>query len=478
MSNGLRVTVSVRTKIADRLIPTVQVGCVLASAWFVWIHHILPRLGLEPLTGIAVEAFLYVAIAWICGAFIAFWVYFVVSLAELPHAARFSLRTSAPAMWFAPAVVLLPAPVPGAFGASLFLVAAATLQLIAQWGLAESPVQRKEPAYNGPAPLFRTAGSDAAFLSRNSLPVLMGSFTAQLGLVALLWGYRLRAAVLLGLSTAILTSLSIATGAYRPGKQPALPHSALSVALTFLLAASLTFGGIATAHGGWGSGPAGDSTGKGGQSKTPVAQDLPSPPEDNPGVGGDFPGVILLPELGPYPTIFVPVMPSPTRRPGLALRPSPKALHIPFSGEYWMYRWPAVRPPRRSIIRRGSATDLSFHTTDGWPMEMEAHQKLDSPIGTKCCSQMQLAIRSTDQHPESLRIELILIDTSAPAYLALTLGTAAVGPAASVEQMLSFRVPDATAIHQFDELKIVFHRDRLRADKSARVAILRFVLVP
>src|ERR1022692_2205231 len=49
-----------------------------------------------------------------------------------------------------------------------------------------------------------------------------------------------------------------------------------------------------------------------------------------------------------------------------------------------MFRWPAERPPRRSIIRRGSSSELSFHTTDGARMEIEAHQKLDPPVDVKC----------------------------------------------------------------------------------------------
>jgi hypothetical protein len=55
-----------------------------------------------------------VTLAWICGGIVTFWVYFVLSLADLPRATRFSLRMSAPAMWFAPAIVLLSAPLAAA----------------------------------------------------------------------------------------------------------------------------------------------------------------------------------------------------------------------------------------------------------------------------------------------------------------------------------------------------------------------------
>jgi hypothetical protein len=464
MNEGAQLPTS--NKIGDRLIAAAQVAGILATGWFVWVNHVLPRLSLQSLGSIAAQAMLYVMLAWICGAFIAFWVYFAIALADLPHAARFSLRASAPAMWFAPAIVLLPAPFAAAFAVSLFLIANATRQLISQWGVVASPIQHFEPAPAEPALMFRAAGPDAAFLSRNSVPVLMASLTAQAGLVALFWRHPLRAAALFALSTAILTSLSIAAGAYRPGKLPALPHSALSIVLTFLLAATITVGGIAVRGGGGaGSDSASGSSAPGGPSDSALSKDLPPPSEDNGGFGGDFPGVILLPEVKPYTTLVAPVLAPPAKFGA----PIVRAVDIPFSGQYWMFRWPATRPPRRSVIRRGSATDLSFHTTDGWPMEMDAHQKLDPPVNVQCCSQIQLVIRNTDPFPGTVSLELILLDSAIPMSL---------GSIAPAGQLLTYRIPPVPALRKFDELKVVFHRDRIRADKSAKIAIERFILVP
>jgi hypothetical protein len=58
------------------------------------------------------------------------------------------------------------------------------------------------------------------------------------------------------------------------------------------------------------------------------------------------------------------------------------------------------------------------------------------------------------------------------------LGTVAAGPPSPSHQVLSFRIPPIAALQKFDEIKVVFHRAQLRADKSARIAIERFVLVP
>jgi hypothetical protein len=467
--------VSASHKLEDRLVAAAQVAGVLATAWFVWVSAILPRLGLQSVASIVAEALFYVTLAWIGGGIVTFWVYFVVALADLPRAVRFSWRTSAPAMWFAPAIVLLSAPIAPAFAVSLFLVANATRQLISQWGVVESPVHGPGPIHADAAVMFRTAPPDSAFLSWRSAPVLIGASTAQAGFVALLWSHQFGAAVLFAVSTAILTSLSISTGAYRPGKPPGLPHSALSVVWTFLLAAALTTGAVAVrGRGGAGAGAASNTADPGsGQSGTQAAKQAEARNNDNSGFGGDFPGVILLPPLQPHTTLVAPV-PAPSRTFGAPLH-APRS--IPFSGEYWMFRWPATRPPRGAVIRRGSASDLSFHTTDGWPMAMEAHQKLDSPMDINCCSQVQLAIQNSDPFPGTVSLELILIDTGSanPPHI---LGTAVPGPPSSTWQVLSFPIPPGAALRRFDEIKVVFHRSPVRADKSAKIAIERFALLP
>ena len=45
-------------------------------------------------------------------------------------------------------------------------------------------------------------------------------------------------------------------------------------------------------------------------------------------------------------------------------------------------------------------------------------------------------------------------------------------------ETLDFAMPEAPVIEAFDEFKVVFLSDRRRMDKSARIAIDRFILVP
>ena len=65
---------------------------------------------------------------------------------------------------------------------------------------------------------------------------------------------------------------------------------------------------------------------------------------------GGFPGVILWPEVKPYATLIAPM---PQRSDGLGTVEA-RPMSIPFSGEYWMFRWPFARPPRTSYFQRGT----------------------------------------------------------------------------------------------------------------------------
>jgi hypothetical protein len=76
--------------------------------------------------------------------------------------------------------------------------------------------------------------------------------------------------------------------------------------------------------------------------------------------------------------------------------------------------------------------------------------------------------------------------TDSPGAPSRSLGSAAVqsvpnlksDPVTAVPETLQFAIPSEEALEACNEFKVVFRRDRSRADKSARVAIERFVLVP
>jgi len=154
---------------------------------------------------------------------------------------------------------------------------------------------------------------------------------------------------------------------------------------------------------------------------------------------------------------------------------------IPFDGAYWMFRWPFTRPPANSFVRRGTPSEMSFSTVDGWPLTMEAHQRLDREIDLSWCGKVQLAIWNADRYPGTVTIELGLMDRGS---LRFRLGPERVNslpdlnrdPVMPVSETLEFTVPPN--VPRCDEFDIIYHRFKLVEHKSARIAIDKFVLVP
>jgi hypothetical protein len=98
---------------------------------------------------------------------------------------------------------------------------------------------------------------------------------------------------------------------------------------------------------------------------------------------------------------------------------------------------------------------------------------------------MQIEIRSADRRPGTVSVEAVLIDEGRPGA-AESLGIAPVTSVPDlkadrtipVPETLNFRFPSSPRLDQFDEIKVIFHRAIGRVDKSARVSIERFVLLP
>jgi hypothetical protein len=212
--------------------------------------------------------------------------------------------------------------------------------------------------------------------------------------------------------------------------------------------------------------------------------DASQPEEPDTGVSmadGSFPGVILWPKVRPVITLVAPRI----SWVGTSTAET-QPVGIPFGGEYWMFRWPNSRPPRKSYFRRAAPDTISFNTTDHRPLQMEARQALDQPIETRCCSAIRLEILNADLYPGTVWLELYLIDRQSPGRASEFVGTQPVrtapnpftDPLQAVPETLTFLMPPASRVKLFDLFRVVFLRDPSRGDKSARIAIDRFVLVP
>jgi hypothetical protein len=211
--------------------------------------------------------------------------------------------------------------------------------------------------------------------------------------------------------------------------------------------------------------------------------DLPDASAGNLADSSGFPGVILWPEVKPVPTLIAPMPQIPDGGGPVVMQ---RPLTIPFSGEYWMFRWPYARPPKTSFFQRGTPSRLSFSSTDHRPLIMEARHKIDQLVSLSCCAAIRLDIRNADRYPNTISLELVLINNDMPGAPSQTLGHYNVNsrpdinadPVLPVNETLEFPIPPSSTLESFNEFKVVFQRAYRRADKSAKVSIERFILVP
>jgi hypothetical protein len=195
---------------------------------------------------------------------------------------------------------------------------------------------------------------------------------------------------------------------------------------------------------------------------------------------GDHTGVILLPEHQQHTTL---VPPLPSMPSALFDAKHQNPLTIPFYGAYWFFKLPDTKPPKDSYVTHGTPAEMTFFAPDSRPLIMEAHQNLGKLIDLKCCREIRIEIRNADRYPGTVSVELVLVNTREGQEGSVSLGstpvTSAPGdPDAPMKETLTFPIPGRSPIRKFDELMIRFPRQRTRINRSAKIAIDRFVLVP
>lgn len=468
-----------------------QVASLLATGWVIRKIAFFPFGAQNFLPEAVAFALWYSFCALALSAVITFLLLLTVQRIAREEALHVTLRTCAAGMWFAPAVILLSASSPLAVTAALALVVSVTRVLYSQWRQGPARVAEAVDDSGKPGALL-TGELPHGFLPRDFWPAFVSAAALQAGFVFSHLAQRSLSGACYALGAAVLTAYSISAGVWTRDREPTLPRSILAIAVTLMLTVLITIIGMQMYGGG--SGSADEMARNGTSSHRPARQPPPNEPPTRPAsyepppidpsrmgpsvsVPGGVPGVILWPETRP-----VPMLVEPLPKGGLANRQASRPFVIPFAGSYWMFRTGFTRPPANSTVQRGTPTATSFKTVDAWPLEMEAHQRLDREIDLSCCAKIRVDVLNADKHPGTVTVELGLILHAGPP---LRLGPEAilskpdlfVDPVTPVRETLEFDLP-SYAQRQFDEFDVIFHRSRERVDRSARIAIERFVLVP
>lgn len=163
-----------------------------------------------------------------------------------------------------------------------------------------------------------------------------------------------------------------------------------------------------------------------------------------------------------------------------------KPLVIPFDGPYWYFQPPDTHPSPNAFVMHGKSTDVNMHSTNDFPLQMEAHQTLAKPIQLDCCREIDVAITNADNRPGLIAMNLILTDTTSPTHPSQELTSQPIVSSESahfslvrppVQETLRFHIPLGQLL-RFNDITIIFNTSQERTLGGAKVAIKQFTLVP
>ena len=231
-----------------------------------------------------------------------------------------------------------------------------------------------------------------------------------------------------------------------------------------------------------------------------VAKNAADAPKDPSASADGYSGIILLPLTEMQKKIVAPVKRDLAPHFGVKIS---EPMEIPFDGQYWYFKAPEKQPRPSARVVRGSSTKAQIRSTDRYPLLMEAHQKLGTPVDLGCCNSMDLVVENADKLEGAISLELwvkkmpdakatarqrvnAVAAEQAPHYLGtMVIPSSEMSIAARpnvsgklVEEKLRFPIPAAMDGTMFDEITVVVRPAPERAKAGAQIAVRKFVLEP
>lgn len=451
---------------------------LLAAGFTAWLISDLPRSRSLGLFDLVETSLVRALIVFLFCATSTYLVGTTIAGLDRRREAHLALKTSINGLWLLPLAIFLRMHSPwGMLGAAIFV--AGVVRLLS------STADFPSPASDTPAAgLFRLLPSSGWSWQRAS--AIFAAFCAQTGALVGLGGYTLSSTLLASAGAAIWAisyPISPAQESQPLPTRPASRIAAITVLCTAL--ALLPFLRISLRIPGYGTSP-------GKHALHGFSKVMPRPGADAPpsgdattGSSGEHTGILLwAPEEKRTKLVAPP--PVATANPlshGRGIEP----LIIPFDGVYWFFKTPDTSPPPSSRQAHGTPEQYEITSADWRPLSMEAHESLGTLIDLDCCSRIRIDIRNRDRFPDTVSLELVLIDTSLPGKPSQSLGSAIVKSTRAwhedekpspINENLDFVIPANHTLHRFDQMMVRFRLDITRSDTGARMAIERFVLIP
>ena len=448
------------------------------------------------ITGLARLSLLYVAVAWIAVGLPLLGWYASSSMARFSQILRAAMRTAAGAMWLVPGVLLLASPkgVLVALGVAVVMFSARTVAL-GRVPQGEAIPRRKRRHRRAQVPVeVGSMVQRQSHFARETGPSMLAALALQAGLYALAGRYPLMSALSIAAATALWTRLSVKQGAAEP-RETGTGHAVGVILVTVLLTGSLTavlvedeiprdrYRGVVEGFLNLPvsadttprvlarmlkvpnePGPAAQAEGEP-ERETVATQVVDPTPAKAKGMGEGIPGLVLRPREKRSQRVRV-------IEPGATLRLLPGApLEIPFTGEYRLFRGSSGGLPTGAQVERGTPLDAAYRTTDTSPMQTVAVQTFDPPLDLSHCDRVMVRVLGAEKLPLLATMELVGAGGTEDG------GTDVMGTKPG-EETLEFHMQRTAKPLLVDTMRITFERPVLERYKSARGAVLGFVMIP
>jgi hypothetical protein len=402
---------------------------------------------------VAGQLLVYESLAWLVAAFLTFWVMWTFSVMTIGELWKPSLTTSAPVLWFVPAIFLLAAPLTFAavFGVALVLVVVATLffRIMPIWASGTSSRTRERRPL-----MFDYAVTPPPLFARNRLALIAGALAVQMAMCLTLAGFPVAAEIL-----AIAGFIHwIAAWVIERNRRGSIrdhgwsPVMSLPVALLLALLLPTISSTPTKAH------PLPLASKDGGtETRTQVTH-----------LAGNFAeGIRFISKRNPL--VHPPARVSSGR---LSVASAILPNEIPFTGEYRLFPASSVAQILHWVLEPGAPFDSLYQTVGGGTLVTEASQPLDPPLDLSGLASIRIEVVCRDSYPIGVRLALVQNNREHQ------LGPEVLGFGPGRSETLEFALPAFTRFRNVDGFHVRFESAFGPSDKSIRVSVQRFTFVP
>jgi hypothetical protein len=164
-----------------------------------------------------------------------------------------------------------------------------------------------------------------------------------------------------------------------------------------------------------------------------------------------------------------------------------RPLTIPFTGAYWYFQPPDKQPGPRALQAHGTPLASNIRSNNTFPLVMDAHQNLGTPIQLALCGEIQVGIEGRDNSSGPMAMAVLLTDSALPAKPALYLGRQSILSSetgipsvrsSQARETLRFFIPRTANIRRFDEITVMFFPEMGNFQTGPKIAIDQFRLIP